>query len=66
MLNGIPNVGKSALTNALHQVGRISAAGIQIIIKILVEQAKWHAQLVRNTCGYIYIYIYSQIFCFIL
>lgn len=40
MLNGIPNVGKSALTNALHQVGRISAAGIQIIIKILVEQAK--------------------------
>ncbi|KAK7271620.1 hypothetical protein RJT34_27671 [Clitoria ternatea] len=26
MLIGIPNVGKSALTNALHQVGRISAA----------------------------------------
>ena len=28
MLIGIPNVGKSALANALHQVGRISAAGI--------------------------------------
>ncbi|GER57366.1 P-loop containing nucleoside triphosphatehydrolases superfamily protein [Striga asiatica] len=26
MLVGIPNVGKSALTNSLHQVGRISAA----------------------------------------
>ncbi|XP_027343032.1 DAR GTPase 2, mitochondrial [Abrus precatorius] len=26
MLIGIPNVGKSALTNALHQVGRITAA----------------------------------------
>jgi len=43
MLIGIPNVGKSALINALHQVGRINAAGIQIIITILVEQAKWHA-----------------------
>ena len=40
MLIGIPNVGKSALINALHQVGRINAAGIQIIITILVEQAK--------------------------
>jgi len=40
MLIGIPNIGKSALINALHQVGRISAAGIQIIITILVEQAK--------------------------
>ncbi|XP_072082190.1 DAR GTPase 2, mitochondrial isoform X4 [Arachis hypogaea] len=27
MLIGIPNVGKSALANSLHQVGRISAAG---------------------------------------
>lgn len=27
MLVGIPNVGKSALANSLHQVGRISAAG---------------------------------------
>lgn len=27
MLAGIPNVGKSALANSLHQVGRISAAG---------------------------------------
>lgn len=27
MLAGIPNVGKSALANALHQIGRISAAG---------------------------------------
>jgi len=40
MLVGIPNVGKSALVNALHQVGRISAAGIQIIITILMKQAK--------------------------
>lgn len=28
MLVGIPNVGKSALVNSLHQIGRISAAGI--------------------------------------
>lgn len=28
MLVGIPNVGKSALANSLHQIGRISAAGI--------------------------------------
>ncbi|KAF9603235.1 hypothetical protein IFM89_034568, partial [Coptis chinensis] len=27
MLVGIPNVGKSALANSLHQIGRISAAG---------------------------------------
>ncbi|PHT33103.1 hypothetical protein CQW23_29440 [Capsicum baccatum] len=27
MLFGIPNVGKSALANSLHQIGRISAAG---------------------------------------
>lgn len=40
MLIGLPNVGKSALTNALHHVGRISAAGIQLIIAILEEQAK--------------------------
>ncbi|KAF5197518.1 Dar gtpase 2 protein [Thalictrum thalictroides] len=26
MLVGIPNVGKSALANSLHQIGRISAA----------------------------------------
>jgi len=30
MLLGIPNVGKSALANALHQIGRISAAGTLI------------------------------------
>ncbi|KAH9740712.1 DAR GTPase 2 [Citrus sinensis] len=28
MLLGIPNVGKSALANSLHQIGRITAAGI--------------------------------------
>lgn len=28
LLVGIPNVGKSALANSLHQIGRISAAGI--------------------------------------
>lgn len=28
MLVGIPNVGKSALVNSLHKIGRISAAGI--------------------------------------
>lgn len=27
LLVGIPNVGKSALANSLHQIGRISAAG---------------------------------------
>lgn len=27
MIIGIPNVGKSALANSLHQLGRISAAG---------------------------------------
>ncbi|XP_038682474.1 DAR GTPase 2, mitochondrial isoform X2 [Tripterygium wilfordii] len=27
MLAGVPNVGKSALANSLHQIGRISAAG---------------------------------------
>jgi len=40
MLIGLPNVGKSALTNALHHVGRISAAGIQVIIEILGEPSK--------------------------
>lgn len=34
MLVGIPNVGKSALVNALHQIGRISAAG-KLILTIL-------------------------------
>lgn len=29
MLVGIPNVGKSALANSLHQIGRISAAGMK-------------------------------------
>eukprot|EP00268_Persea_americana_P044207 TRINITY_DN44662_c0_g1_i4.p1 TRINITY_DN44662_c0_g1~~TRINITY_DN44662_c0_g1_i4.p1 ORF type:complete len:230 (-),score=22.88 TRINITY_DN44662_c0_g1_i4:240-929(-) len=28
LLIGIPNVGKSAIANSLHQIGRISAAGI--------------------------------------
>ncbi|KAF9594940.1 hypothetical protein IFM89_035510 [Coptis chinensis] len=27
MLDGIPNVGKLALANSLHHIGRISAAG---------------------------------------
>ena len=27
LLVGIPNVGKSAIVNALHQIGRIAAAG---------------------------------------
>lgn len=27
LLVGIPNVGKSALANSLHRIGRISAAG---------------------------------------
>lgn len=49
MLIGIPNVGKSALANALHQVGRISAAGIQINITFLV---KWVSQRLRNTSGH--------------
>jgi mitochondrial GTPase 1 len=40
MLIGLPNVGKSALTNALHHVGRISAAGIQDIIPVPGKQAK--------------------------
>lgn len=30
MLVGIPNVGKSALANSLHQIGRISAAGTSL------------------------------------
>lgn len=30
MLLGIPNVGKSALANSLHQIGRITAAGISV------------------------------------
>ena len=29
MLVGIPNVGKSSLANSLHQIGRISATGIE-------------------------------------
>lgn len=33
MLLGIPNVGKSALSNSLHQIGRISAAGKSYLIK---------------------------------
>lgn len=32
ILVGIPNVGKSALANSLHQIGRISAAGIDLSI----------------------------------
>ncbi|KAK8655010.1 hypothetical protein V6N13_107602 [Hibiscus sabdariffa] len=36
MLVGIPNVGKSALANSLHQIGRVSAAGA--IRDGLVEQ----------------------------
>lgn len=27
LLVGIPNVGKSAIVNAMHQIGRIAAAG---------------------------------------
>lgn len=27
MLVGVPNVGKSAMANSLHQIGRVSAAG---------------------------------------
>lgn len=32
MLVGIPNVGKSAIVNSLHKIGRISAAGTQTIL----------------------------------
>ena len=38
MLVGIPNSGKSALANSLHQIGRISAEGMKILeceIKLL-------------------------------
>lgn len=30
MLVGVPNVGKSALANSLHKIGRISAAGTSL------------------------------------
>ncbi|XP_057530138.1 DAR GTPase 2, mitochondrial-like [Amaranthus tricolor] len=36
MLVGIPNVGKSSLANSLHQIGRISATGIEY-------HNSWHA-----------------------
>lgn len=32
MLVGIPNVGKSALANSVHKIGRISAAGTNLLI----------------------------------
>lgn len=32
MLVGIPNTGKSALANSLHKIGRISAAGTNLLI----------------------------------
>lgn len=37
MLVGIPNVGKSALANSLHQVGRISAAGAYFFVTLATE-----------------------------
>lgn len=30
LLTGIPNVGKSAIANSMHQIGRISAEGIRL------------------------------------
>lgn len=35
MLVGIPNVGKSALANSMHQVGRIAAAGAYSLFTLI-------------------------------
>ncbi|CAA6667053.1 unnamed protein product [Spirodela intermedia] len=37
MLVGIPNVGKSAIANAMHQIGRISAEGMARLFILLAE-----------------------------
>ena len=46
MLVGIPNVGKSALANSLHQVGRISAAGAISLSHLLLN---WISTLLYQT-----------------
>lgn len=45
MLVGIPNVGKSALANSLHKIGRISAAGMVywfLHVKTIVSYNSWN------------------------
>jgi hypothetical protein len=60
MLVGIPNVGKSALVNSLHQIGRISAAGICFkIYYVLLELSFFYSLSCKNIY---YILMFSYIF----
>lgn len=41
MLVGVPNVGKSAMANSLHQIGRISAAGYIFFNHFIDNRLVW-------------------------
>jgi ribosome biogenesis GTPase A len=53
MLVGIPNVGKSAMVNSLHQIGRISAAGIGFKIYYFLRELSFFYSL---SCKYLLYY----------
>jgi ribosome biogenesis GTPase A len=54
MLVGIPNVGKSALVNSLHQIGRISAAGICFKIYYVLLELSFFYSLYTNVFIYLW------------